>query len=259
MRHLSQSPNHKRSAASKNLTLDFSAEEFKALTVNPCYYCGDIEGKGFNGIDRICCTIGYTKENSVSCCTLCNQMKASLSKSVFIKRVQHMASYLGLTQEIHVYADVFPHSKGATLKGLEERSKKKAIPLDLTEETFAQVHEKGCYLCGKTNTDKHRNGTDRIQNDLGYVVGNVRACCGECNYMKKDVDLGVLKQKLQQIYSHIPVIIPETNEQPFTKSIHKNLHKVTPEEKQKMKEEKEKAKLAKLAAQWPELVPKTVV
>ena len=252
---------YKRSAASKNLAFDFSAEEYKALTVLPCHYCNltPPEGKGFHGIDRIICTAGYTKDNAVSCCTLCNQMKASLGQSVFVKRVQHMCSHLGLSDDGTRWPEVFPDSKGATLKGLEERAKKKAIPCDLTPVTFEELHKTGCYMCGKQNTEKHRNGTDRVINDLGYVEGNVRACCGECNYMKKDVDLEVLKQKLQQICEFqrtIPVTSSTDEEQVFTKSIHKHLHKVTPEEKQRNKEEKQKARLAKLAEQWPELVPK---
>jgi hypothetical protein len=40
------------------------------------------------------------------------------------------------------------------------------------------------------------------------------------------------------------------------KSIHKHLDKVTKEEREKRREKKKQERMAKLAEEWPELVPK---
>jgi hypothetical protein len=79
--------------------LDFSLEKdsFRHLTQMNCYYCGD-EPKDFfkpkapnggylsNGIDRKDNAMGYTIENCVPCCRICNQMKSNKSYEDFITR-----------------------------------------------------------------------------------------------------------------------------------------------------------------------------
>lgn len=62
--------------------IDF--ESFKKLANNPCYYCN---GDAKKGIDRIDNKIGYTKENSVSCCKICNYMKQTLSQKDFFNHI----------------------------------------------------------------------------------------------------------------------------------------------------------------------------
>jgi hypothetical protein len=54
--------------------------EFKNITSKSCYYCGK---EGPNGIDRVDNTVGYTKENCVSCCKHCNYVKGDLSLEDF--------------------------------------------------------------------------------------------------------------------------------------------------------------------------------
>jgi hypothetical protein len=61
-------------------------EEFKYIVLQPCKYCG-----GFNqskGIDRIKNSDGYTKENSVSCCKMCNYMKKNYSLKEFLSQIE---------------------------------------------------------------------------------------------------------------------------------------------------------------------------
>lgn len=65
-------------------------KEFESLIEQRCAYCG---GDGF-GIDRMDNDIGYTKENSVSCCSPCNQMKSNLGFDEFIGRCKKIAHHL---------------------------------------------------------------------------------------------------------------------------------------------------------------------
>ena len=57
-----------------------------------------------------------------------------------------------------------------------------------------------CYLCGRKSYEKYKNGIDRIDNKLGYIMSNVKPCCGGCNYIKKDMELGELFNKMSEIY-----------------------------------------------------------
>jgi len=59
-------------------------EEYSQLMLKNCIYCG-INGK--LGIDRMDNSVGYTKENSAPCCTLCNFMKKAMSVEGFLSHV----------------------------------------------------------------------------------------------------------------------------------------------------------------------------
>lgn len=77
-------------------------EEFLEFVDDPCYYCGDVvqrdkyeyQKRGDRGqycIDRLDNTKGYTKDNCVACCSLCNRMKHTLSKEVFMEQAMKIA------------------------------------------------------------------------------------------------------------------------------------------------------------------------
>lgn len=60
-------------------------EIFKQIASLPCAYC---ELDANKGIDRVDNALGYTKENSVSCCKVCNYMKNKLSLDEFRKQIE---------------------------------------------------------------------------------------------------------------------------------------------------------------------------
>jgi len=64
--------------------LIITMKDFSKLVIKKCIYCG---GEANKGIDRIDNTKGYTKENSVSCCKICNYMKRDLFKEQFLNHV----------------------------------------------------------------------------------------------------------------------------------------------------------------------------
>ena len=55
-----------------------------------CTYCGEVLQK--IGIDRADNELGYTIENSVPCCTICNLMKRTLPKEVFIAQCEKITN-----------------------------------------------------------------------------------------------------------------------------------------------------------------------
>jgi hypothetical protein len=78
-----------RGAKSRKHEFSLSFDEFMNIVNKNCFYCGDLpstkchamNGKSsmlFNGIDRINNSIGYIKENCVSCCSICNRAKRDM-------------------------------------------------------------------------------------------------------------------------------------------------------------------------------------
>lgn len=96
---------YKKHAKKRNIDFDITKEIFINLIDQPCFYCGKKgSNKTFaykkpneneiffhNGIDRYDNDKGYTIENSVACCKLCNHMKWNLS---FEDWKHHMKSIL---------------------------------------------------------------------------------------------------------------------------------------------------------------------
>ena len=73
-------------------------------------------------------------------------------------------------------------SRGKYLK-YKQNSKKRNIEFKLTFNEFIKFWKKDCTYCkSKIITI----GIDRIDNNLGYIKGNVQSCCSLCNGMKSN-------------------------------------------------------------------------
>ena len=77
---------YKRNAKRRGFEYNLTEEQFKEITQQDCYYCGEkpnniqkaYHNNGdytYNGIDRIDNNKGYTIDNVVSCCFTCNRAK----------------------------------------------------------------------------------------------------------------------------------------------------------------------------------------
>lgn len=97
-------------ARKRNIKFTLIKEEFSGITKQNCYYCGTEplqirttqigtqDGKDwaeyiYNGIDRIESSKGYTLENCVPCCKICNYMKLSLSIDEFLEHIGKVYSH----------------------------------------------------------------------------------------------------------------------------------------------------------------------
>lgn len=98
---------YKQGAQRRDLVFELSNEEFKELINSPCFYCnrppterivGDRLKQPItaNGIDRLDNNKGYTKENSVSCCSICNYAKRSMSVEEYVQHCQQVANHFPL-------------------------------------------------------------------------------------------------------------------------------------------------------------------
>lgn len=192
---------YKTSAKTKRLEFTLSMDQFSELVKMPCYYCGIIHEKGFNGLDRLDSSKNYTVENSVGCCKMCNMMKGTISPSVFAHRVEHILTNLHLIEGT-LYPTEFSTTKGCTYSYYKGRAKDKGLCFELSEEQFSDKRQSPCYLCGKEQNSAHTNGLDRRDNSKGYTQENAYSCCGDCNYLKRDYVYDNLIAKCKLIYEY---------------------------------------------------------
>jgi len=88
--------NYESNARKRNISFDISFEQFLDLAKQNCYYCGSAPSNKYSsranngdfiyqGIDRKDNTKGYTVENCVSCCKICNRAKDTMTYQEFIE------------------------------------------------------------------------------------------------------------------------------------------------------------------------------
>jgi hypothetical protein len=68
----------KRQANERGLDFSITLEEYSIKITQPCYYCkNQLYKKSTRGVglDRLNSNIGYTNDNTVSCCYVCNTIK----------------------------------------------------------------------------------------------------------------------------------------------------------------------------------------
>lgn len=193
--------NVKYSANKRKIKVTMTDEQIKTiLLTNKCTYCGTEDD--MVGIDRIDSNKIYSLDNSVSCCKICNKMKHVLPVDTFIKRCQHIASYQGLLQNKQSYPDCFEDHKRVNYTQCRGSANRRNKVFELNKATYDEIVKEDCYLCGKQNTSAHQNGIDRVKNEQGYIQGNMKSCCGACNFMKKDIELSVFMDRCTKIASN---------------------------------------------------------
>jgi hypothetical protein len=85
---------YKSQAKFKGLIFELTEEQFHKITQKNCYYCGakpnniqNTPGTNgnyiYNGIDRVDNSKGYTLDNVVPCCWLCNSRKGAITLQEF--------------------------------------------------------------------------------------------------------------------------------------------------------------------------------
>jgi hypothetical protein len=70
----------KRRAKIRELPITLTLDEFRPLFEAECVYCGAES----TGLDRIDSSKGYTSDNVVPACHICNTMKWTLTTDVFL-------------------------------------------------------------------------------------------------------------------------------------------------------------------------------
>jgi hypothetical protein len=202
---------YSKNSNKKNTEFSLTFDDFQAITNNKCFYCDESNPRGFQGIDRIDQTVGYIRENCVPCCKMCNYMKGSLHKNVFLERVEHILTYQGRI-EGHLHPECFANHRSCNYKSYKYRANKKQLEFLINENVFEETRQNPCYICGKNTDEMHMNGIDRFDNMKGYELENIRSCCGECNTMKNIYVYDSFMNKIEAIYTnHKDICSPQSN------------------------------------------------
>jgi hypothetical protein len=88
-------PQYRHNALRRNLEFNLTAEQFKSITEQKCYYCNgysqDRDPRFIgNGIDRKNSNLGYVIENCVPCCVTCNFIKNNMDFNEFIDYIRRL-------------------------------------------------------------------------------------------------------------------------------------------------------------------------
>jgi len=88
---------YKGGAKYRNIEFNLSKKDFLSFWKKECYYCrSEIETIG---LDRIDSKKGYSNDNVVSCCGVCNRMKMDMKKDEFLLKIKHIYKNLKLNRE----------------------------------------------------------------------------------------------------------------------------------------------------------------
>ena len=161
---------------------DLTDEICYKMMTSKCFYCDYISDKTLNGIDRMDNMCGYEVKNTVSCCKNCNFIKGCLDPETFIKRCQHISKHFGGNGIIN--KDIWSNSNSVPYSEYIRRAIKKDLQFKLTRSQFLKFTIENCYYCDKKICENHKNGIDRKDNQIGYIIDNCVTCCSQCNYMK---------------------------------------------------------------------------
>ena len=194
---------YQRSAIQRNREFKLTFDEFITFFRKLCYYCNQIDIRGWNGIDRKINSIGYILTNCVPCCKICNKLKYTATDDIqFYTFCQNIYKNRGCTEKIDKKNDTRRKSYYSGYKKTFERHViKKNLPFlkfNLTKEQYENILTFKCYYCAGTN-DKNQIGIDRKTGLIGYTFENCQPCCGLCNKMKGIYPESIFINKIKTI------------------------------------------------------------
>lgn len=83
---------YKLSAKYRNFEFDLTPDDFRKFRQSDCYFCGDKLRR--IGVDRLDNEKGYTKNNCVPCCTICNRMKTNHTEIFFLNHLEKIQVHM---------------------------------------------------------------------------------------------------------------------------------------------------------------------
>ena len=101
---------YKNGAKTRNLSFDLPYNDFVKMIHDNCFYCGAKESNElitysgykfkYNGIDRKNSDKGYTLDNCVPCCHICNRGKSNLNMTEWIDYLNALVFYRNNLKEV---------------------------------------------------------------------------------------------------------------------------------------------------------------
>jgi len=81
-------------AKSRGRSVSITDEQIWELAFRPCQYCGGMDDRGFNGLDRVNNGEGYNLGNVVPCCKVCNRMKGTMDSDEFLSQIRRISNFV---------------------------------------------------------------------------------------------------------------------------------------------------------------------
>jgi len=86
----------------------------------------------------------------------------------------------------------------------------RGLEFNVTKEDFQILTSSNCSYCGakpasifkKSSGSYIYNGVDRIDNQLGYVYGNMASCCEQCNKAKRKLGKSEFLLWIKAVYDY---------------------------------------------------------
>lgn len=98
---------------------------------------------------------------------------------------------------------------------LSQGAIKRNLTVELTSDHIQTLGQMNCFYCGRepSNTRSAQrsprqtsyNGIDRVDNQRGYIFGNVLPCCRFCNRAKRDYPLEIFIEQIRRYGSNLTV------------------------------------------------------
>jgi hypothetical protein len=88
---------------------------------------------------------------------------------------------------------IYDKKYNSSLKGrfntTKGNAKRRGKNFTLSFEDFCNTIIEPCYYCNNKLGEKSTmgSGLDRLDNNKGYEIGNVKSCCGNCNQIKGEI------------------------------------------------------------------------
>lgn len=92
-------------------------------------------------------------------------------------------------------------------------AKKRGFDMSLSDSEFKRLFSSNCFYCGIVPSQVATvgksiliyNGIDRLNSSVGYVIGNVEACCKNCNLRKGKLTSEEFKAWIVKVFTNFCV------------------------------------------------------
>jgi hypothetical protein len=84
---------------------------------------------------------------------------------------------------------------------LKNSSKTRGLQCSIEFEAYRRLVHLPCHYCG-SELPVNGHGMDRINPGIGYVWGNLRPCCTNCNIAKNDMTESEFREWSLRLYNH---------------------------------------------------------
>lgn len=221
---------YKGSAKNRNLEFDLSFDEFVSLVNSNCFYCGQeptlhefwknqkrrSQFLIVNGIDRLNSDWGYTIDNCVSCCRICNLAKNEYSLGEFQNWISNLVRFKSGCKSQRYDQPILKSAICKLISRYKRDAKTRNIAFNLSRSEFISLITDNCHYCdlspflkvfnsSKLATTNEKfilyNGIDRKNNEIGYSIENSLTACVFCNRGKREMSYQSFIDWLEKIYS----------------------------------------------------------